>query len=204
MRPAGEGVSVQARGGAASVEQESCAGLGWCTRQLERQTGRCMLPLDDRAFSRSVGTCALQGQACAGALAENVGIEACFIVGGCLSALQLLPLPWLASIDLPADAAPAPNAEQLKDEAPVSPSESVGADGAEPHDAGSESGPGSARSTAPLTDAGFEASDRVSGVAGCEGAPRRGTHEADAEAPFEVELAEAASPPAAQGAVEWR
>ena len=45
------------------------------------------------------------GQAIAGPLAENVGLEACFVVGGCISALQLLPLPWLGDIDARSDAA---------------------------------------------------------------------------------------------------
>lgn len=39
------------------------------------------------------------GTTIAGWLAETYGLESCFVVGGAISFLQLLPLPWLGSID---------------------------------------------------------------------------------------------------------
>lgn len=39
------------------------------------------------------------GTTVAGWLAETYGLEACFVVGGIVSFTQLLPLPWLGSID---------------------------------------------------------------------------------------------------------
>lgn len=43
------------------------------------------------------------GSAAAGPLAEGMGLEACFYVGGAISFLQLLPLPFLAGIDARAE-----------------------------------------------------------------------------------------------------
>jgi len=68
---------------------------GLTMRLADKRTGASFFSLAIMAMNLAI----MLGQAIAGPLAENVSLEACFVVGGVISLLQLLPLPWLASLD---------------------------------------------------------------------------------------------------------
>lgn len=68
---------------------------GLTMRLADRRAGASFFALAIMAMNFAI----MAGQAIAGSLAQRVGVHACFVVGGLLSAMQLLPLPWLALID---------------------------------------------------------------------------------------------------------
>lgn len=68
---------------------------GLTMRLADRRAGASFFALAIMVMNFAI----MLGQAISGALAQNVGLRACFLVGGLLSALQLLPLPWLTLID---------------------------------------------------------------------------------------------------------
>ena len=68
---------------------------GLTMRLADRRAGASFFALAIMAMNFAI----MLGQALAGVLAQHVGLRACFLVGGLLSALQLAPLPWLALID---------------------------------------------------------------------------------------------------------
>lgn len=68
---------------------------GLTMRLAPKSAGASFFGLAIMAMNLSI----MLGTTVAGWLAENYGLEACFLVGGIVSFTQLLPLPWLGSID---------------------------------------------------------------------------------------------------------
>jgi hypothetical protein len=65
-------------------------------RLADKRAGASFFALAIMAMNFAI----MAGSAIAGSLAQRVGVTACFAVGGVVSAAQLLPLPWLALIDV--------------------------------------------------------------------------------------------------------
>ena len=68
---------------------------GLTMRLADKRTGASFFAVAIMAMNLAI----MIGNALSGPLAERVSLEACFAVAGVISFLQLLPLPWLASLD---------------------------------------------------------------------------------------------------------
>ena len=69
---------------------------GLTMRLADKRAGASFFALAIMAMNFAI----MAGNAAAGSLAQRVGLDACFVVGGVVSLSQLLPLPWLALIDV--------------------------------------------------------------------------------------------------------
>lgn len=75
---------------------------GLAMRLADKRTGASFFALAIMAMNLAI----MLGNGIAGPLAERVSLEACFAVAGGISFLQLLPIPWLGSLDTKASDAP--------------------------------------------------------------------------------------------------
>ena len=82
---------------------------GLAMRLADKRTGASFFALAIMAMNLAI----MLGNGIAGPLAERVSLEACFAVAGGISFLQLLPIPWLSSLDTKGGDAPISQAAGL-------------------------------------------------------------------------------------------